>query len=84
MQDEVHRYAISFHRDKRSKHALHSEMDDIIGIGPKTKDLLLNHYKSVKKLKEAILSGKGNDIIQLIGKSKADLIIKYFTENERS
>ena len=84
MQDEVHRYAISFHRDKRSKHALHSEMDDIIGIGAKTKDLLLNHYKSVKKLKEAILSGKGNDIIQLIGKSKADLIIKYFTENERS
>ena len=48
------------------------------------KDLRLNHYKSVKKLKEAILSGKGNDIIQLIGKSKADLIIKYFTENERS
>ena len=84
MQDEVHRYAISFHRDKRSKHALHSEMDDIIGIGPKTKDLLLNHYKSVKKLKEAILSGKGKDIIQLIGKSKSDLIIKYFTDNEKS
>jgi excinuclease ABC subunit C len=59
-------------------------MDDITGIGPKTKDLLLNHYKSVKKLKEAILSGKGNDIILLIGKSKADLIIKYFTNNERS
>ena len=49
IQDEVHRFAITFHRDKRSKRALHSEMDDIKGIGPKTRDELLNALKSVKK-----------------------------------
>ena len=47
MQDEVHRFAITFHRDKRSKHALHSELDDIKGIGPKTKDLLLKELKAL-------------------------------------
>lgn len=49
IQDEVHRYAITFHRDKRSKHALHSELDDIKGIGPKTKEALLSMFKSVKR-----------------------------------
>lgn len=49
IQDEVHRYAITFHREKRSKHALHSELDDIAGIGPKTRDLILKTFKSVKK-----------------------------------
>ena len=53
IQDEVHRYAITFHRDKRSKHALHSELDDIKGIGPKAKEALLSKFKSVKKIKEA-------------------------------
>lgn len=51
MQDEVHRFAITFHRDKRSKHALHSELDDIKGIGPKTKDLLLKELKTVKRIR---------------------------------
>lgn len=49
IQDEVHRYAITFHRDKRSKHALHSELDDIKGIGPKAKEALLNKFKSMKR-----------------------------------
>ena len=55
LQDEVHRFAITFHRDKRSKHALHSELDDIKGIGPKTRDELLNELKSVKRIREATL-----------------------------
>ena len=55
IQDEVHRYAITFHRDKRSKHALHSELDDIKGIGPKAREALLSKFKSVKKMKEASL-----------------------------
>jgi excinuclease ABC subunit C len=74
IQDEVHRYAITFHRDKRSKNALHSELDDIKGIGPKTRELLLKHFKTVKRIKE-------NDITTLsevIGKSKAEIIIKHF------
>ncbi|MBQ2332964.1 MAG: excinuclease ABC subunit UvrC, partial [Prevotella sp.] len=56
IQDEVHRYAITFHREKRSKNALHSELDDIKGIGPKTKEALIKQYKSVKKIKEQDLS----------------------------
>ena len=78
MQDEVHRYAISFHRDKRSKHALHSELDEIIGIGPKTKEVLLQHFKSIKRLQETIQNNKYNEIISIVGKSKADLLIKHF------
>ena len=54
IQDEVHRYAITFHRDKRSKHALHSELDDIKGIGPKAKEALLSKFKSVKKIKASM------------------------------
>ena len=74
IQDEVHRYAISFHRSKRSKHQLHSELDDIKGIGPKTKDMLLKKLKSVNNIKEA-------DILLLtntIGASKASIIYNYF------
>lgn len=67
MQDEVHRFAITFHRDKRSKHALHSELDDIKGIGPKTKDLLLKELKTVKRIKEASIE----EIAAIIGPSKA-------------
>lgn len=74
IQDEVHRFAITFHRDKRSKHALHSELDDIIGIGPKTKEALLKGLKSVKKIREASLY----DIEQIIGHSKAKIIYEYF------
>lgn len=70
IQDEVHRFAITFHRDKRSKRALHSELDDIPGIGPKTKDLLLRKYKSIKKIREASIEELSN----LIGKKKAELL----------
>lgn len=76
IQDEVHRYAITFHREKRSKNALHSELDDIKGIGPKTKDLLIKQYKSVKKIKEQDISELSN----LIGQAKAEIIYNYFHE----
>ena len=76
LQDEVHRFAISFHRDKRSKRALGSELDDIKGIGPKTKDELLRTLKSVKKIREADL----DSLAQIIGPSKAELVHHYFQE----
>lgn len=74
MQDEVHRFAITFHRDKRSKHALHSELDDIKGIGPKTKDLLLKELKTVKRIKEASIE----EIAAILGPSKAKIIAEHF------
>ena len=74
LQDEVHRFAITFHRDKRSKHALHSELDDIKGIGPKTRDELLNSLKSVKKIREAELSV----LEEIIGKQKAKIVFDHF------
>lgn len=74
IQDEVHRFAITFHRDKRSKHALQSELDDIKGIGPKTREELLKGLKSVKKIKEAEL-----EVLEdLIGNAKAKIIYNYF------
>ncbi len=76
IQDEVHRYAITFHRDKRSKHALHSELDDIKGIGPKTKEALLSKFKSVKKMKEASLE----QLSEVLGPHKAEILSKYFEE----
>lgn len=74
IQDEVHRYAITFHRDKRSRHALHSELDDIKGIGPKTKDLLLKELKSVRKIKEADLQS----LTGIIGASKGATVWRFF------
>ncbi|MBF1644012.1 MAG: excinuclease ABC subunit UvrC [Prevotella sp.] len=74
IQDEVHRYAITFHRSKRSKHQLHSELDDIKGIGPKTKDMLLKKLKSVNNIKEADIQLLTN----IIGVSKASIIYNYF------
>ena len=74
IQDEVHRYAISFHRSKRSKHQLHSELDNIKGIGPKTKDMLLKKLKSVNNIKEADIQLLTN----IIGASKASIIYNYF------
>ena len=78
LQDEVHRFAITFHRDKRSKHALHSELDDIKGIGPKTRDELLNSLKSVKKIREADLSV----LSEIIGAAKAKIVFKHFHPEE--
>ncbi len=74
LQDEVHRFAIKFHREKRSKHALHSELDNIKGIGPKTRDELLKGLKSVKRIREAELENMEN----IVGKAKAEIIYDYF------
>ena len=74
IQDEVHRFAITFHRDKRSKRALHSELDDIKGIGPKTRDELLNALKSVKKIREAELP----TLSDIIGPAKAKIVYEHF------
>ena len=80
IQDEVHRYAISFHRDKRSKHTLHSELDDIKGIGPKAKEALLSKFKSVKKVKEASIE----TLTEVLGPHKAEILVKYFTEKDKN
>ncbi|MBQ7870100.1 MAG: excinuclease ABC subunit UvrC [Prevotella sp.] len=74
IQDEVHRFAITFHRDKRSKHALHSELDDIRGIGPKTKEALLKRLKSVKQIREADI----RTLAEITGEAKARLIYDHF------
>ena len=74
LQDEVHRFAITFHREKRSKHALTSELDNIKGIGPKTKDTLLKSLKSVKRIKSADIE----TLTMNIGASKAQLVYDYF------
>ena len=79
IQDEVHRFAIEFHRNKRSKRALHSELDDIKGIGPKTRDELLNGLKTVKQIKAASLE----DLTTIIGPAKAQIIYDYFHTTER-
>ena len=77
IQDEVHRYAITFHRDKRSKNALHSELDDIKGIGPKTKEQLLKTLKSVKRIKDADLK----TLTEIIKEAKAKIIFNHFHPN---
>ncbi len=78
LQDEVHRFAITFHREKRSKHALSSELDNIQGVGPKTRDALLNALKSVKKIKEAEL----DELSKVIGAAKAQIIYAHFHQKE--
>lgn len=78
LQDEVHRFAITFHRDKRSKHALHSELDDIKGLGPKGKEALLKAFKSVKRIKEATLP----DLTQTLGSAKGKVVYDHFHPNE--
>ena len=80
IQDEVHRFAIEFHRNKRSKRALHSELDDIPGIGPKTRDGLLNAFKSVKKIREVDVA----TLSDIIGRVKAQIIYDHFhSQNEK-
>ena len=74
IQDEVHRFAITFHRDKRSKHALHSELDDIKGLGPKGKEALLKRLKTVKGIKDADYQ----EIVSILGQSKGTLVYKHF------
>ena len=74
IQDEVHRFAITFHRDKRSKHALHSQLDDIKGIGTKTKETLIKAFKTVKKVKATDIQG----LTKEIGALKAKIIYNHF------
>ena len=78
IQDEVHRFAITFHRDKRSKHALHSELEEIRGIGPKTRDVLLKELKSVKRIKEATET----QLAAFIGQVKASIVFQHFHHKE--
>lgn len=78
IQDEVHRFAITFHRDKRSKHALHSELDDIKGIGPKAKDAILKAFKSVKRAREASL----DDLTKVLGPAKARILKTHFDQQK--
>ena len=80
IQDEVHRYAITFHRDKRSKHALHSELDNIRGIGPKTRDQLIKSLKSVSKIKEATME----KLTEIVGKAKAQIVYDHFHSSEEN
>lgn len=74
IQDEVHRFAITFHRDKRSKHALHSELDDIKGLGPKGKEALLKRLKTVKGIKDADYQ----EIVSILGQAKGTIVYKHF------
>jgi excinuclease ABC subunit C len=76
IQDEVHRFAISFHKEKRAKHNTESELDHIKGIGNATKTLLLNKFKSLKRIKEADYE----TLAEVIGAAKAQLIKDYFNE----
>jgi len=78
IQDEVHRYAISFHRDKRSKHALHSVLDEVKGIGPKTQEELIKKLKSVKRIQSADLQ----TLISIIGVSKGKVVYQFFHPND--
>ena len=76
LRDEAHRFGIRHHRDKRSKSQLHSQLDDIKGIGPATRNTLLRHFKSVKRIKEASL----DDIADVIGAAKARKVIQALSE----
>ena len=78
IRDEVHRFGIQFHRSQRSKGALENSLDEIVGIGPKTKDLLLVYFKSVQKIKEA----KIELLTEIIGAKKAHLLKQAFAEQK--
>ena len=79
IQDEVHRYAITFHRDKRSKHQVASILDNIPGIGPKTKTLLLNKFHSVKRIREA----EEDELTAVVGGSKAKVLKEFLAEADK-
>ena len=77
IQDEVHRFAISFHRDKRSKRQVASELDNIPGIGPKTKELLLRKWHSIKRIREA----EENELATVVGTAKAKILKEKLAQN---
>ena len=74
MRNEAHRFSIKHHRNKRSKSALHSEFENINGIGQKTKESLFKKFKTI----EAIKSASENELAEVIGSSKAQIIKEYF------
>ncbi len=74
LQDEVHRFAIEFHRNKRSKRALESELDSIKGVGPKGRDALLNGLKSVRRIREADVK----TLAAIVGPAKAQIVYNHF------
>ncbi|HCQ29923.1 MAG TPA: excinuclease ABC subunit C, partial [Flavobacteriales bacterium] len=74
LRNEAHRFGITFHRTKRSKSQIASELDNIKGIGEKSKQKLLQHFKSVKKIKEATLEQLSN----VLDKSKSQKVYEYF------
>jgi excinuclease ABC subunit C len=76
IQNEVHRFAITFHRDKRSKRQIASALDEIKGIGEKTKSTLLKEFKSVKRIREA----SAEELAAVVGEAKAKIIQTYFSE----
>ncbi len=80
VRDEAHRFAITFHRDKRSKGSLKSELEDIKGIGPATIQKLLKHFKSVRNIRES----SANEIYKLVGKSKGELVVKHLESKKES
>ena len=80
IQDEVHRFAITFHREKRSKRVLHSELDSIRGIGPKTRDGLLNGLKTVRKIREATVA----ELAAIVGVAKAQIVYDHFHAEDES
>ena len=80
IQDEVHRFAITFHRNKRSKRQTASELDSIKGIGEKSKQALLQHFKSVKRIKEASME----ELAAVVGKAKANIILESINEKQEN
>ena len=80
VQDEVHRYAITFHRDKRSKHQVASALDNVPGIGPKTKELLLRKWHSVKRIREA----EEDELATVVGTAKAKILKEKLAENDKN
>jgi excinuclease ABC subunit C len=77
MQDEVHRFAITFHREKRSKTQVASELDNIPGIGEKTKNDLIKHFKSVKRIRNAEIT----ELSEIVGTNRSSIIYNYFRAN---
>jgi excinuclease ABC subunit C len=78
IQDEVHRFAITFHRQKRSKSQTHSALDEIPGIGPKTKQELLKKFKSVKRIRAATIE----ELQTFVGPAKAKKLVEYFKQQD--
>ena len=79
LRDEAHRFGITHHRNRRSKGQVHSVLDDINGVGDKTKQLLLKHFKSLKRIREASLE----QLVEVIGPAKAKIVYNALSINEK-